>query len=106
MRRPLVLRIRIPKSDDEPHSPLSSRWLAASCRASQLAALLLLFALFGFFRLGFGLGAFFALDFFLALLNDFGLYGRGSIRGDGFDRFLFFDLESDDVSQDAFGIGD
>src|SRR5712692_7182886 len=70
--------------------------------------LFLLVALFGFLcglGLGFAFGAFFAFDFFLALLDDFGLGWSCSFRGHGLDGLLFFDLESDNVGENLFGVG-
>src|SRR5579862_7168479 len=68
--------------------------------------LLLLVALVGglFSALGW-LGAFFALFFLLALLDDFWL-GWRCARGGHFGRLLFFDLERDDVRDDAILVGD
>src|SRR5579862_3105528 len=68
--------------------------------------LLLLVALVGglFSALGW-LGAFFALFFLLALLDDFWLGWRCAF-GCHFGRLLFFDLERDDVRDDAILVGD
>src|SRR5216684_3259752 len=70
---------------------------------------LLLVALVGFFSglglLGFAFGTFFAFDFFLALLDDFGLGWSCAFCCDDFGRLLFFDLESDHVRENLFGIG-
>src|SRR5437762_3472862 len=62
MRRPVILRIGIPKSDNEPHKRFSSFF-------SRSDALLFLLALVALLRLGFDfrLGAFFAFHFLLAL---------------------------------------
>src|SRR5258708_31543953 len=71
---------------------------------------LLLVALVGFFGglglLGFAFGAFFAFHFFLALLDDFGLGWSCAFCCDDFGRLLFFDLESDHVRENLFGIGE
>src|SRR6266513_2288660 len=85
VRRPLVLRVRIPKSDNEPHSLLSTGRSSASLfPQSKRLLFFLLLRLLGFlcfFGLGFRrLGTFFALHFLLALLDDFGLSGCRSFR--------------------------
>src|SRR5258707_5816890 len=92
MRRPLVLRIGIPKSDDKPHRFLSSRL------PFERRALLFLFAFFAFVALlrlglGFGFGGVFAFHFFLALLYDFWLCWRWRFPRRNFRRILFFDLQ-------------
>src|SRR5947208_15174654 len=84
VRRPLVLRVRIPKSDNEPHSLLSTGRSSASLfPQSKRLLFFLLLRLLGFlcfFGLGFRrLGTFFALHFLLALLDDFEI-GRASCR--------------------------
>src|SRR5229473_1653127 len=91
---------------------LKSRQAGAQrcCAATtkRLLLFLLLVALVGFFRglgLGFALGALFAFDFFLALLDDFGFGWSCGFRGHGLDRLLFFDLESDNVRENLFGVG-
>src|SRR5437899_305549 len=89
MRRPLILRIGIPKSDNEPHRPFSSR------PPFERRALFFLFALFAFvaflrFGLTFRFGAFFAFHFLLALLDNFGLGRRCRFRCHDLRRLLFF----------------
>src|SRR5260221_4208159 len=64
--------------------------------------LLLLVAFVGFFGslgLGFAFGTFFAFDFFLALLDDFGLGRSRAFGGNDFGGLLFFCLETDDVRE-------
>jgi len=51
-------------------------------------------------------GAFFTFHFFLALLDDFGLGWSCAFCCDDFGRLLFFDLESDHVRENLFGIGE
>src|ERR1700747_1147506 len=70
-----------------------------------LLLLVALLGLFGGLGLGFAFGGLFAFDFFLALLDDFGLRWSSGLRGHGLDRLFFFDLESDDVRENLFGFG-
>jgi hypothetical protein len=114
VRRPLIFRVWIPETNNEPHSLVfcqrRKNVTLKSCRdGAQRAAtlqnrpelaksrgrnetLLLLVALVGglFSALGW-FCAFFALFFLLALLDDFGL-GWRCARGCHFGRLLFFDL--------------
>src|SRR6266446_1090874 len=76
--------------------------------AQRLLLLLLvgLLGLLGGLGLGFAFGSFLAFDFFLALLDDFGLGWSRGFGGHGLDGLLFFHLESDDVGENLLGIGE
>src|SRR5258708_6130130 len=73
------------------------QWRRVPQRRLLFLLLVRFLGLLGGLGLGFALGAFFAFDFFLALLDDFGLGWSCGFRGHGLDRLLFFDLESDNV---------
>src|ERR1700738_5630699 len=88
MRRPLVLRVWIPKPHDEPHKSVSTR-RTNDRRKMELLLFLALVALLGL-ALGFAFLAFLALFFFLALLDEFGLGWRCGFGGHRLRRLLFF----------------
>src|SRR6266436_8433734 len=92
---------------------LKSRQAGAQrCCAATTKRLLLFLLLVGFLGLpgglglGFAFGTFFALDFLLALLDDFGLGWSCSFRSRDFRGLLFFDLERDDVRENLLRVGD
>src|SRR5260370_10141366 len=96
MRRPMILRLGIPKYDNEPHTPFSSR-PPFGRRALFFLFALLAFVAFLRFGLGFRFGAFFAFHFFLALLDDFGLGRRRRFSGLNLGVLLFFYIHSYDI---------
>src|SRR5712692_2094726 len=107
MRRPLILRIGIPKSDNKPHSLLSKGPASAGLLLQNRCLLFLLRFLF----LGLGLcflclSAFFAFHFLLALLDDFGLSRRCYFRCHGLGGLLFLYLERNHVRDHALRLGE
>src|SRR5450755_222160 len=76
-------------------------------RIRRAVQLLLFVALVGLLDLALGVGFFAFLAFFvlLALLDDFGLGSCCGIGGHGVDGFLFFDLERDNVRDNAIFVG-
>src|SRR5271165_1641049 len=101
VRRPLILRVRIPKSDDEAHSVF--RQCARTARVALLLFLVVLVR--AFFGLAAGFRALFAFFVLLALLDDFGL-GRGGCRRGDVSGLLFFNAQGHYVGQHAIGFGE